>query len=179
MDGEIIARIDTFLKQNGSSINTISKSKIIQFKKIDNAIQTRIAATKKAKEILKSNAINISIISTDTGISRKTFYNNDLLRLFVESYSTLDDKKTVPIIELDRLKLKNDELLKQINKFVLRDIETENLRYEIKELNREIVNLQTRNDLLEDNYEKVQIELSKTKQLLASKNIILFNNKKL
>lgn len=72
------------------------------------------------------------------------------------------------------MKLKNEELTKQINGFVLRDVEIENLRHENSELNREIQNLQIRNDSLENQCEKLQIELAKTKELLANNNIISF-----
>lgn len=177
MDEQKLARINAFLKKSGLSVESLSKSRLAQFEKVDAAIQSRIVELEKAKEILKSTGINISVISTDTGISRKTFYNNELLKAYVESYAISDEEKTASISDLDKMKSKNDELTKQINGFVLKDIETENLRHEIKELNREIQNLQTRNETLEHQYEEVQAELSETKRLLALKTIIPFNSK--
>lgn len=174
MDEQKIERISEFLRQHGQTIDTISKSRLSQLEKIDDVIQLKINERIKAREILKSNNINISIISAESGISRKTFYNNELLKEYVEQYATDSEDKKVPESELERVKLKNEELTKQINGFVLRDIETENLRHENSELNREIQNLQIRNESLENQCEKLQMELSKTKELLANNNIISF-----
>lgn len=117
-------------------------------------------AINNAKEIPKSTGINISVISTDTGISRKTFYNNNLLKAYVEDYSIVNLEKDTCAIDFEKIKTKNDDLIKQIDNFVLRDIETDNLRHKIKELYAEIQNLQSRNISLEHQYEQVQAELS-------------------
>ena len=174
MDEQKIERINGFLRQHGQTIDTISKSRLSQLEKIDDVIQLKMSERAKAREILKDNNINISVISAESGVYRKTFYNNDLLKEYVEQYTTDPEDKKVPESELERVKLKNEELTKQINGFVLRDFEIENLRHENLELNREIQNLQIRNESLENQCEKLQIELAKTKELLASKNIISF-----
>lgn len=176
MDEEKLIRINSFLKANNLSIDTLSKSRLTQLEKIDDAIQNKLTSRNKAKILLKNSGINISVISEDTNISRKTFYNNELLKAYVESYAT-NDEKNCNNDELENLKTKNEELLAQVNNFVLRDIETETLRHEIKELYKEIQNLQSRNDSLEYKYEEVQAELSEAKRLLASKNIVVFNPK--
>ena len=124
---------------------------------------------------MKNNNINISIVSSESGISRKTFYNNKLLKMYVEYYSTDTEEKNVPESEFERIKLRNEELTKQIHKLVLRDIETENLRHQILELNKEIENLQIRNNYLEEELEKTQDELIDTKNLLGSMNVIPFS----
>lgn len=143
-----------------------------QLEKIDYAIQTKLVDITNGKEILKNTTINVSVISTDTKISRETFYNNDLLNLYVKSYSTSENKKTAPASDLEKLKDKNIELNRQINGFVLRDVETENLRHENKELMKEIKNLELRNKLLEEQYEVTQRELSEIKRQLATKNVV-------
>lgn len=176
MENEKVKRINEFLACHETSIDTISKQKISQFEKVDDAIQSRINLINQANEIIKNCKINISMISKDTNISRKTFYNNSLLKAFVENYST-PDEKTSDVAELEKIKAKNSQLTLQIKNFVLRDIETENLRQEIKELNREIHNLQIRNESLENQYEELQLELSNAKRELASyKTIIPFNS---
>ena len=53
----------------------------------------------------------------------------------------------------------------------MRDIDTENLRHENDELNREIINLQNRNQSLESEYEELQKEISILKRTLVEKNI--------
>ena len=71
------------LTKNGASIDTISKSRLAQFEKVDAAIQTCLSEARKEHDLLKTNPINVSTIVADTSIARKTFYNNDLLRLYV------------------------------------------------------------------------------------------------
>lgn len=106
MDEEKLARINSFLSKNNASIDTLSKSKLNQLDKVDSAIQVRLNKIDNAREIIKSNAINVSTISIDTNISRKTFYNNDLLKLYVKYYATeCDDKNT---LENDFDKIKED-----------------------------------------------------------------------
>ena len=82
---ERLNRIQAFLKKNNTSIEALTKGRIAQFEKVDDAIQAKLQAITQAQETLKATSINVSVISTDTGISRKTFYNNDLLRQYVES----------------------------------------------------------------------------------------------
>ena len=84
MDAETLKRIDAFLAEHGQTLEAVPRARLTQFQKTDEAIQARLARIASAKETLKSCSINISAIAADSGISRKTFYNNDLLRLYVE-----------------------------------------------------------------------------------------------
>lgn len=173
MENEALRRINSFLVQNGTSTETISPSRLAQFEKVDAAIQIRLEEIQKAHDILKGRPINVSTIATDAGIARKTFYNNDSLRLFVETYATSPDDKTASQGDLDRLKDKYNEAERKIKQFLLRDIETENLRHENMRLRAEIQNLETRNRSLEDQYEKVQHEMTELKKRVpANSNLI-------
>ena len=71
MENDALKRISDFLAQNGVSIDTISKSRLAQFEKVDAAIQTRLFEVKKAQDLLKTNPINVSTIAADTSIARK------------------------------------------------------------------------------------------------------------
>ena len=164
MENEKVTRINEFLARHGASIDTITKQKMAQFEKVDDAIQARLAEVNKAKEILQGKPINISVIATDTGIARKTFYNNELLRLFVEEYSFSSDEKTASAGDVERLKAKCEELERQVHQFLLRDIETENLRHENMRLQVEIQNLQARNTALEKQYEQLQEDYAEAKR---------------
>lgn len=130
MDEGKMLRIQTFLTKNGASIDTISNARLKQLEKVDADIQLRLRAITGAKEILKNSTINISVVSTDTEISRKTFYNNDLLTLYVECYSTNDLENDTYYNEYQKIKKKNDELIKQVHNFLIRDIVVENLRHD-------------------------------------------------
>jgi len=178
MENEALTRINSFLAQHGASSETISKSRLAQFEKVDAAIQVRLTEIQKAHDILKGRPINVSTIATDTGIARKTFYNNDLLRSFVEAYSTSPEDRTASQGDLERLKNKYDEAERQIKQFLLRDLETENLRHENMRLQAEIQNLENRNRSLEAQHEKLQTEIAELKKQIPSK-IIDFTHKKL
>lgn len=177
MENEALTRINSFLAQHGASSETISKSRMAQFEKVDTAIQSRLMEIQKAQDILKGRPINVSTIATDTGIARKTFYNNDLLRLFVEAYSASPEDRTASQGDLDRFKSKYDEAERQIKQFLLRDIETENLRQENMRLQAEIKNLEKRNNSLETQCEQLQSENAELRQQVPSK-IIDFTQKR-
>jgi len=173
MDDERMKRIETFLATHNASAETLSKARMKQLEKVDEAIQKRLEAAAQARETLKASSINVSVISSDTGISRKTFYNNDLLRLYVEYYAT-DEEKALAIVESDKLKEKNAELTQQIQGFVLRDITSENLRHENMMLQNEVYNLQKRNDALETQCEQLQAENAELRKQMPAR-IIDFN----
>lgn len=158
MDEDVKKRIEKFLASNGQSLDTISKARVEQFEKTDAAIQGRLSAISEAHETLKTSGISVFTISADTGISRKTFYNNDLLRLYVEKYSTTEEK-TAPAEEFDRIKSRSDELERQFQKMVLRDVDYENLLAENDKLKKEIETLVKRNSILEEQNAELQKEI--------------------
>lgn len=92
---------------------------------------------------------------------------NDLLRLYVESCSSYYSEKNVSSIEYEKIKEKNNELTEQIHDFLLRNIDTENLRHDNAMLIIEITTLENRNKSLENAYEKIQYELSEVKRKLV------------
>ena len=149
MDAETLTRIRTFLEGQGQALESIPKSRLVQLEKVDSAIQKRLASIAEARNTLRNCCINVSTIAADSGISRKTFYNNDILRLYVERYA--NDSETPALTnEVQRLKIQNEQYKAQIDAFLVRDIETENLRHENIKLAMEIANLQVRNKNLEE-----------------------------
>lgn len=151
MESEKIARITAFLAQNNENIETLHKSKLEQFKKIDDAIQTRLKEINKAQEVLQNNRINLSTIANDAKIARKTLYNNELLRLYIEQYST---KEKTEQNDYQSLRTTCQEQKEQIRKFLQRDIEIQNLIYENQQLQKEIQLLSKQNRSLEEQCEK-------------------------
>ena len=164
MENEKINRINEFLIRNGASVDTISKARLAQFEKVDNAIQARLAEILKAQETLRGKSINVSVIAVDTGIARKTFYNNELLRLYIEEYSSSIEDKSASVGDVERLRSKCEESGRQVRQFLLRDIETENLRHENMRLQIRVQNLQARNASLEEQYEQLQNEFAELKR---------------
>lgn len=164
MASEKLTRINEFLARHNASIDTISKQKLVQFEKVDDAIQARLIEILKAQEVLRGKPINVSCIASDTGISRKTFYNNDLLRLYVEEYGEAIDDKRALADEVERHKARCEALEREINLLLLRDIEIENLRHENQQLQAEIKNVYDRNANLEEQYEVLRRENAALKE---------------
>jgi len=166
---ERLKRIQAFLATQNASIDTISNARVSQLEKVDDAIQARLEVITAAKETLKTTGVNISVIAAETGISRKTFYNNDLLRLYVEHYATVEENRNVAASDFERIKAKNDELSSQVQAFVLRDIDNENLRHENMRLQQEIISLNKRIKGLEEQYEYALSEVEDLSHKLADK----------
>ncbi len=171
MDDENMNRIQAFLAAHGASLDTLPKARVTQFEMANTAIQARKKAFEQAQAAMKQNSINVSTISADTGISRKTFYNNELLRLFVEEFSVYEEtaKKTSMTAECENLRGKNKTLAEQIHRFVLRDINIENLKHENAALSREIIEKNNRIRMLEQEYERVQAALVEAKAQIPIK----------
>lgn len=142
---EQTTRINSFLLRHKLSLDVLSKSKQRQLIAIDTAIQKRLDAASEAKAILKDSKINVSTIAEDTKIARKTFYNNDILKAYIEEHtsSALDDE-TASASDLAKAEAKIAELTQQVNGFVMRDIDTQNLWHENNKLLKEIKMLNAR-----------------------------------
>ena len=59
MADEKLNRLQAFLAQHDSSLDTLPKVRVKQLEMADEAILTRIAATESARAALKINAINV------------------------------------------------------------------------------------------------------------------------
>ena len=162
-----LTRIQSFLVAHNLSADTITRGRMSQMEKADDAIQKRLKEAADAKEKLKSSEINVSAIAQDTGISRKTFYNNELLRLYVESYAAAEIDSGIPASDYERLKSMNNELRAQIQAFILRDIDSENLRHENMKLRQEIATLTIRTQNLERQYEQALSQISGARRKTA------------
>lgn len=175
-------RIKNFILQQGINIDIISKSKLKQLEKIDIAIQRRTEILDKAKKDIKENKINISSIADETGISRKTFYNNELLKTYVEYYITNEEYDNNLKKENDNLKEEFDKLVdkynkevEQINLLIMKDINFENLKYENEEILKENNMLKERSIILEEELEKTKRELFEIRKSISK--VVPFNKK--
>ena len=165
MEHEGIARIKTFLTKHGSSYEGLSESKKRQFQSVDNAIQTRLQSIVAAETTIREQMINVQNIAADTGLARKTFYNNDLLRLYVEEYAfEAFGSFTKMKEECKRLKEEITQLKNERQKMVDRDREIELTRLEIAALQTEILLLREEKDALNQ-------ELSSLKNSKSPKKI--------
>ena len=162
--------IQEFLLSHGSSLEAMSKARVQQFLKVYDVIERRKENINAARNTLSQNAITLVAISEETGISRKTFYNNKLLKQYVEEQaSQFDDLKT-PAKEKAEFKEQINQLKERIRLLMLRDLDKLKLEHEITELTKEIAEKDTRIANMEKEYAKVCRDLSVTQEKLKKKD---------
>lgn len=127
--------LDSFLSRNRKDDSTIGKSLNRNLLAVEEEIVKRQQAIADAQKTIKENAINIKSIADATGISRKTFYNNELLASFVEENST---SNTVATDDTKRLKDRLNDAESKLQKIMHRDVDTEILRYQVDKLQAEL-----------------------------------------
>lgn len=143
--------LDDYLLLNKQSQDTISKGLYDKLLKVETEIIHRQEMVENAYQSIKSNSINIKVISEATNISRKTFYNNELLSGFVASNSANNDSVKE---ELKKSKEQLHESESKVKKLVERDIDVEALKHVIANLEKELETANQRVMILERQLEK-------------------------
>lgn len=156
--------LNDFLKENKKDENTISKPLYKRLELVEEEILKRKDSISQAEQSIRGNAINISSISEATGISRKTFYNNELLNEFVSNNSTID-KETKD--NITKIKDKLDDNEQKLRKLMNRDIDQITSLNEISKLRKELEYAQKRIKSLEEQHEQ---DMRKLKQSVIKKN---------
>ena len=166
MDDNQMKRIEVFLKSQGLDIGSVPKQRIKQLLKIDEAVQKRLKAISEAHQMLKDNSISIASIATASGITRKTFYNNRILKQYVESFTSVDGEPANlgKASEIDSMKKRLDEQADDIAKMVARDIDIESVRHEADELRRVIDGKDKQIQNLTEMYESTLAELQEERR---------------
>ena len=173
MDNEALNRINDFLSQHNASIHTISKARLNQFIKVDAAIQARVMKIQEANEILSGRAFNLVAIANESGVARKTFYNNELLGQYVEMYSAAYPSiKEANSADFERLQKRCEEAEAQLSQFYQRDIRMQEVMHENIKLQDEIRILQNRNASLEAQYEQMRAKLENAVNSPRTNNIV-------
>ena len=179
MDDDQMMRIDAFLKNHGLDTGSIPKQRIKQLQKIDNALQKRLDAISKAQRMLRENSITIAAIASDSGITRKTFYNNKLLKQYVESFMSVDGEpgKLVKASEIEKMKEKLERQADDIAKMIARDIDVEGLRYELDEM-KKVIDIKDRHiQNLTELYDKTLDDLHQERAAKRTGFVVSFPNK--
>lgn len=139
MDGEGMSRVEEFLAASGYDPASMSQSTITRLDQIDAAVQARCAKTERAKELLKQGKITVLGISEDTGIPRKSIYNNPELRSYIDHCAKAEGEMVlVKASEFDGLHSRVGMLEERIDKLVLRDVDAMDLAHEIGALRGEL-----------------------------------------
>ncbi len=178
MEDKALIRIADFLRNNNSSIDTISPYQLERFRKVDKIIQKRLTVIRKAKKNLEDNSINRSVIAKESGFSRRITYHDELLGKFIDSYSEQSMvRKTATSASLESLQKKCRDQEEKLKQFYLRDISVQEIMHENSRLQNEIKNLQKRNTSLENQCEQLRARLENTLNTVSSSNIIPMKNK--
>lgn len=143
--------LDDYLLLNKQSQDTIPKGLYDKLLKVEAEIIHRQEMVENAYQSIKSNSINIKVISEATNISRKTFYNNELLSGFVASNSANNGSVKE---ELKKSKEQLHESESKVKKLVERDIDVEALKHVIANLEKELETANQRVMALERQLEK-------------------------
>lgn len=180
MDDNQITRISAFLRTHGLDTGAVPRQRIKQLQKIDDAIQRRLQAISEAQQALKDNAISIVAIASDSGITRKTFYNNEILKQYVESFTSVDGEpgKLVKASEIASMKKRLEEQAEDLSKMVARDIDIETVRHETDELRKVIDGKDKQIQNLTEMYESTLAELQEERRKNRTGRLIAFENKK-
>lgn len=181
MDEQKLNAIQTFLMAHGSSLESLPKARVTQLFKVYDAVEARKQRLQEAKKAASNNAITVLSISSDTGISRKTFYNNELLKLYVEESASAAEPTRSAVIskEVAGYREQIKALEERIRLMSIRDVKSLNLEHKIAELSRELIEKDSRIRNLEKEYEKACEALrearsqipSKTAEILPFKNV--------
>lgn len=103
--------------------------------KVEEAIQKRVQIQLEAVESLRSVDYSVKSISEDVGASRTTMYNHEqLLKRYVE-YSTTKAAAQSPFADVAKLQEEKAVLQDQIKKMMVRDVDVELLKMQLRSLN--------------------------------------------
>lgn len=171
MDAQKLNALQTFLMAHGSSLESLPKARANQLSKVYDAVEARKQRIQEAKQAASDSAITILSISADTGISRKTFYNNTFLKLYVEESISATEfgRSSETSKEIVGYREQIRELEKRIRLMSIRDVESLNLEHKIAELSRELIEKDSRIINLEKEYEKACEALREARSQIPSK----------
>lgn len=127
------------LKKYGIS-GDFKKGTLAQFEKIITTLDDMIQSQKEGMDKIKTNKPSLSKISSLTGISRQTFYNNHVLTELTEKYiaaNAIDD----PNETISKLKTQIRDKDAIIEKMVARDGKIAQLMAKISELEQDNLSL--------------------------------------
>jgi len=136
-------------------------------KKIEEIISTEHKIQEESINLLRKNKVNVSSIADELGLSRTTFYNNTILKAYIEFSETLFDENN-PITAFNNLKASKNALQAQLNLMIERDVKSEitlaenkQLQQTIRDKNKEIKRLQARNAELSLELQKIRTSTQK------------------
>lgn len=148
---EIVEQIKLNLSSIGEEYEPLKPFMKKWLEKVEADIQARYSRQIEAEKTLRSIDYSVKSIALSIGASRTTMYNhNQLLKRYIEQASTVANSSNL-LAQIDKVQMEKSLLQEQVTKMMERDIDTELMRLQNKELsaalegkNAEIERLQTR-----------------------------------
>lgn len=161
--------LQEFLLLHGASLESLSQTRVTQFSKVYDTVERRKQAIRAAKSSIAENSVTVLAVAKEAGISRKTFYNNPLLKQYVEEQAAEIEMIKTPTKDMAEHREMIAGLEEQIRLLTLRDLDTLKLEHQISELSRELIEKNSRIINLEKEYEKVCEALREARSQIPSK----------
>lgn len=133
-----ITKMNDFLSSKGKSLDIFPPSKRERYITVAVSVWTRRRKIEEALETIKENAISIASVSKATCISNKTFYNDPVLKEFIETNSM---KRKDNSGYISSLRCEIEEKNKMIEKMMSNAIDVVEMKEELKMLQKENLRL--------------------------------------
>ena len=170
MDEQVEKRIISKVSSLGYNYDDLKDSIKDYLIKVEATLMSKEKMKSECLEILKEK-LSLSSIATDTQISRKTFYNNNILKEYIE----LDIENSTSYVASDSISLLKNrikELEEMVEKMVCRDINYEQLKAENEQLADELKAARSENKRLSERNISLSKEIKALKAPVDSKVIV-------
>lgn len=159
-------------------IDKLTQKQLDYLTKIEGIISDNMEKQEIALNELKSLGFSINSISDTTGISRQTFYNNPMLKKYIE-FSIEEFNKENTYSKIKELKESMSEILEENTKMKYRDLSIELLKHDLedtktalKQKDREIAQLKQKNIQLSNKMNELRKEMANQKEEHKTAKII-------
>ena len=122
------------------NINKLTKKQLDYLIKIEELISDNMEKQEIVLNKLKSLGFSINSISDITGISRQTFYNNPILKKYIELSIEEFNKENI-YSKIKELKESMNEILEENTKMKYRDLRVELLKHDLRNGRKRVLNL--------------------------------------
>lgn len=173
-------KISALLSESSINYNNLKPKEKKHLINIENSLTKIEERYSLLIQELKYNKPSISSISEDAGISsRQTIYNNPVLKKYITDRISQISKQDV-FHEIEYLKSKVQDLNKKVNNMIDRDIDTEILRHNVKNLKQQLKHREESITLLEEQSKNKSTEIDslkkEMKEILSGTNVPKTNN---
>lgn len=173
-ENELIANIGRKTDIIGIELKSLSKSQKDYLYKIENVLIQSTNNINAMLNNLQNELVSIVSLCKKAGISRKTIYNNEFLKIYID-FSIKEQGLLHPHNQIHELKDQILEKQETINKMILRDITQERLKKELEDLHDENKRLRNENQLLSEDIQNLRKQNQEYKRQSEKNKVIKLN----